>query len=207
VGWFGFNAGSSVASNFETARALTVTQVAAASGALAWMFIEAIHHYKATSLGLCSGILAGLVVITPAAGVVTPLGAMALGIIASFVCYYTVLAKNKLGYDDSLDVFGIHGTAGVLGALLLAFFIRQPWMADAIAKAHEKNLGDWNVWRQLAVQATAVGIAIGYSAIGSIILLVIVQKTVGMRLDPVRESAGLDHSLHGEAGYGLLNLN
>ena len=207
VGWFGFNAGSSTASNFETARALTVTQVAAASGALAWMLIEALHHSKATSLGLCSGILAGLVVITPAAGVVTPMGALSLGIIASSVCYYCVLAKNKLGYDDSLDVFGIHGIAGMLGATLLAFFIRQPWMAEAITKAHQKNLGEWNVWRQCGVQLTAVAIAIGYSAVGSLILLFIVQKGVGLRLDPVRESAGLDHSLHGEAGYGLLNLN
>jgi len=207
VGWFGFNAGSSVASNFDTARALTVTQVAAASGALAWMIIEGIHHKKATSLGLCSGILAGLVVITPAAGVVTPMGALALGVIASLVCYYTVLAKNKLGYDDSLDVFGIHGTAGILGALLLSFFIRHQWMNDAITAAHTRNLGEWNSFRQLGVQATAVAIAIAYSAVVSIILLVIVQKIFGLRLDPTRESAGMDHSLHGEAGYGLLNLN
>jgi Amt family ammonium transporter len=207
VGWFGFNAGSSVASNFDTARALTVTQVAAASGALAWMLIEAAQHQKATSLGLCSGILAGLVVITPAAGVVTPLGAIALGSIASLVCYYAVLAKNHLGYDDSLDVFGIHGTAGILGAILLTFFIRHPWMADAIAKGHDKNLGDWNTWRQLRVQATAVAIAISYSGVVSIVLLVAVEKFAGLRLKPAHETAGLDHSLHGEAGYGLLNLN
>jgi len=207
VGWFGFNAGSSVASNFDTARALTVTQVAAASGALSWMLIEGVQHQKATSLGLCSGILAGLVAITPAAGVVTPLGAIALGFIASVVCYYTVLMKNHLGYDDSLDVFGIHGIAGILGAILLTFFIRQPWMSDAIAKAHAKGLGDWNIWRQLRVQLMAVGIAIVYAAGGSIILLVLVQKLVGLRMEPSRESAGMDHSLHGEAGYGLLNLN
>lgn len=207
VGWFGFNAGSAVASNFDTARALTVTQVAAAAGALMWMLIEAIHHQKATSLGLCSGILAGLVVITPAAGVVTPPGALALGIIASLVCYYTVLMKNKLGYDDSLDVFGIHGVAGILGAILLSFFIRAPWMADAIAKAHAKGLGDWNMWRQAGVQGTAVAVALVYAGAGSIILLILVQKTVGLRLKPKSESAGMDHTLHGESGYGLLNLN
>jgi len=207
VGWFGFNAGSSVASGFDTARALAVTQVAAASGALAWMLLEGVHHHKATSLGLCSGILAGLVVITPAAGVVEPLGALALGAVASLICYYMVLAKNWFGYDDSLDVFGIHGSAGILGAVLLSFFIRPAWMASAIAAAQQQGMPGWGMWHQAGVQVTAVAASVGYSAVMSIILLFVIQKTVGLRLDPVKESAGLDHSLHGEAGYGLLNLN
>lgn len=206
VGWFGFNAGSSVASNIDTARALTVTQVAAATGALAWILIEAVHHQKATSLGLCSGILAGLVAITPAAGVVQVPGAMTLGALASVVCYLAVLAKSKLGYDDSLDVFGIHGVAGICGALMLSFFIRSPWMEDARRLAMENNLGDWGVMKQFFVQLKAVGIAIAYSAVGSIVLIVLVDKTIGLKLDPIREGAGLDHSLHGEHGYGLLNL-
>lgn len=203
VGWFGFNAGSSLASGLLTAQALAVTQVAAAAGAVAWMLIEAIKHGKATSLGLASGILAGLVAITPAAGVVQIPGAIALGFIASFVCFIAIGIKNKLGYDDSLDVFGIHGVAGIAGALLLTFFIRPSWMADAAEVAG----GSWTVMQQFTVQLTAVGISIIYCAIMTLILVVLVQKTVGFRINREDEMAGMDHSLHLEHGYGLLNLN
>jgi Amt family ammonium transporter len=202
VGWFGFNAGSSVGSNFETARALTVTQAAAATAALAWVIIEAIHHRKATSLGLCSGILAGLVAITPAAGVVGVAGAMALGAIASLICYFTVIAKTRLGYDDSLDVFGIHGIAGIFGAIGLSFFLRHDNAVDLAARFGPH----WSVGHQFVVQASAVGVAVAYSAVASIVLVILVDKTLGFRLDPVRESAGMDHALHGEHGYGLMNL-
>jgi len=202
VGWFGFNAGSSLGSNFETARALTVTQAAAATAALVWVIIEAIHHRKATSLGLCSGILAGLVAITPAAGVVGVSGAMALGALASLLCYFTVIAKTRLGYDDSLDVFGIHGVAGIFGALALSLFLRHENAID-LANRFGPN---WSVGHQLGVQAMAVGIAAAYAAIVTIVLVVLVDKTLGFRLDPVRENAGMDHALHGEHGYGLLNL-
>ncbi len=202
VGWFGFNAGSSVNSNIDTARALTVTQVAAAGGALAWMVIEAMHHRKATSLGLCSGILAGLVVITPAAGVVNVAGALALSVAASAVCYLAVLLKSKLGYDDSLDVFGIHGVAAMLGAVGLSFFIRHATAAEFLAKDPS-----WTIWKQLGVQAASVAIASGYAALVSIVLLVIVEKLIGFRMDSTREMAGMDHALHGESGYGLLSLD
>jgi Amt family ammonium transporter len=193
VGWFGFNAGSSVSSGLKTAQALTMTQVAAASGALAWMLIGAIHHRKATSLGCCSGILAGLVAITPAAGDVLPWGALLLGIVASLICYYAVLLKTRLGYDDSLDVFGIHGVAGIVGALGLTFMMRE----------QEGR----TIMSQLPHQAAGVGLAIVVSAVLTWLLLVIVDKTVGLRLPPRQELAGMDHSLHGEYGYGLLNLN
>jgi ammonium transporter, Amt family len=195
VGWFGFNAGSSVASGLQTAQALTVTQIAAAAGALTWMLIEAIIHRKATSLGLVSGILAGLVAITPAAGHVHPCGALFLGIIAAIICYFAVLAKTRLGYDDSLDVFGIHGIAGIVGALLLTFFIR-----DSMQPAHGLGTQFW-------YQIKGVVLSIVYSGVVTLILLVLVDKTLGLRLDPTREHAGLDHSLHGEHGYGLLNLS
>jgi Amt family ammonium transporter len=202
VGWFGFNAGSSINSNFETARALAVTQAAAATAALAWVIIEAIHHQKATSLGLCSGILAGLVVITPAAGVVSVSGAMGLGALASLICYFSVILKTSLGYDDSLDVFGIHGVAGIFGAVGLSFFLRRQ-NAEALAAHFGPN---WSVMHQFFVQATAVAIAVAYAAAVSIVLVVLVEKTLGFRLDTVRENAGMDHSLHGEHGYGLINL-
>jgi Amt family ammonium transporter len=205
VGWFGFNAGSSVSSGLDTARALTVTQVAAASGAVAWMLIEALKHGKATSLGFVSGILAGLVAITPAAGVVQVSGAIALGFIASFICFAAIMVKNKLGYDDSLDVFGIHGIAGISGAILLTFFIRPSWFAAA-AQTVAAN-GSWTIFDQLKVQLTAVGITIAFSAVASLLLVVLVDKTVGFRLDKDNEMAGLDHSEHSEHGYGLINPN
>jgi len=203
VGWFGFNAGSSVSSDLATARALTVTQVAAASGALMWMLLEGMKHGKVTSLGLASGILAGLVVITPAAGVVQVKGAIVLGLVAPLVCYGAIQLKSKLGYDDTLDVFGIHGVAGIAGALGLSFFIRQSWMNEAAEAAG----GSWTVLQQLGVQAAAVAVTIIYSVIITLIITVFVDKIFGFRVSKKEEMEGLDHSLHGEHGYGLINLN
>jgi Amt family ammonium transporter len=201
VGWFGFNAGSAVSSNLVTAQALTVTQIAAASGALAWIIIEAFHHNKATSLGVASGILAGLVAITPAAGVVRPGGAIVLGMLASCVCYLAILIKNKAGYDDSLDVFGIHGMGGIVGAIGLTFFIRESWM-EAAAKSIG---GSWTMMQQLGVQASAVLLTLIFAGLMSFVLIFIVEKTVGFRMKESDEMAGLDHSMHGEHGYGLIN--
>ena len=203
VGWFGFNAGSSITSGLSTAQALTVTQVAAAAGALSWMVIEGIHQGKATALGFVSGILAGLVAITPAAGVVQPAGALVLGVAASLLCYYAIILKNKLGYDDSLDAFGIHGVGGIVGAILLTFFIRNSWMEEAAASAE----GGWSVMEQLGVQIIAVLIAISYAAIMTLILLWILNKTMRLRPSPQIEMRGLDNAYHGERGYGMLNPN
>ncbi len=125
---------------------------------MAWMIIEGIHRGKATALGFASGILAGLVAVTPAAGVVQPGGALILGALASLVCYFAILGKNKLGYDDSLDAFGLHGVGGIVGALALVFFIRPSWMAEASEAAG----GSWSIWQQFGVQAAAVGIAIAF---------------------------------------------
>jgi Amt family ammonium transporter len=201
VGWFGFNAGSSVSSGLLTAQALTATQAAAAAGAMAWIIIEAVHQGKATALGFASGILAGLVAVTPAAGVVQPAGAMALGVIAALFCYFAILLKNRLGYDDSLDAFGIHGIGGITGSLLLVFFIRKSWMHSAAEAAG----GSWTIWQQFGVQAVAVSIAIAYAAILTFIIIFIVNKLVGFRASTEAEMQGLDHSYHGEQGYGLLN--
>jgi ammonium transporter, Amt family len=201
VGWFGFNAGSSISSGLSTAQALTATQVAAATGALTWIIIESFHQGKATALGFASGILAGLVAVTPAAGVVQPWGAMSLGIIASLLCYMAIQLKNKLGYDDSLDAFGIHGVGGIAGALFLTFFIRKSWMNEAAA-AHG---GSWTIWNQLGVQALAVAIAILFAAGMTFIIIYLLDKVVKFRSTEDDEMAGLDRSYHGERGYGMLN--
>jgi Amt family ammonium transporter len=201
VGWFGFNAGSSISSGLSTAQALTATQAAAAAGALSWIIIESLHQGKATALGFASGILAGLVAVTPAAGVVQPYGAMILGVIASLVCYMAIQAKNRLGYDDSLDAFGIHGVGGIVGALFLTFFIRKSWMADAVVAAG----GTWTVWNQLGIQALAVLIAIVFAGGMTLLILWTINKFVKFKSSEEDEMAGLDRSYHGERGYGMLN--
>ncbi|MEW6594239.1 MAG: ammonium transporter [Thermodesulfobacteriota bacterium] len=201
VGWFGFNAGSTVQSGLDTARALTMTQVSAASGALTWLVIEALVFRKATSLGFVSGILAGLVVITPAAGVVQPAGALTLGALSSFVCYYALQLKLKLGYDDSLDCFGIHGVGSGLGVLLLSFFIRDSWMAKASLAAGRT----WTVLDQLQVQFLGMGATIALAATATIIICHLVEKSIGFRIGEQGEMVGLDQSLHGESGYGLVH--
>ena len=201
VGWFGFNAGSSVSSGLSTAQALTATQVAAATGALTWILIESFHQGKATALGFASGILAGLVAVTPAAGVVQPYGAMILGILASLICYMAIQAKNRLGYDDSLDAFGIHGVGGITGALFLTFFIRRSWMEEAAAA----NGGSWTLWNQLGVQSLAVIIAIAFSAAMTFLIIYFLNKFIKFKSAEEDEMAGLDRSYHGERGYGMLN--
>ncbi len=199
VGWFGFNAGSTVQSGLETARALTMTQVSAASGALTWMIIEGFVFRKVTSLGFVSGILAGLVVITPAAGVVQPYGAILLGAASSIICYCALNAKFKLGYDDSLDCFGIHGVGSGLGILLLSFFIRDSWMVAA-----NQSIAGWTVWQQLLVQLKGLGATIALAAVGTAIICVVIGKTIGFRIHEQGEFDGLDQSLHSENGYGLI---
>jgi Amt family ammonium transporter len=200
VGWFGFNAGSTVQSGLSTARALTMTQASAASGAMTWMVIEALTYRKVTTLGFVSGILAGLVAITPAAGVVQPYGAIILGALSSIACFFALNAKFKIGYDDSLDCFGIHGVGSGLGVLLLSFFIRDSWMAAA-----EKSVAGWTVWDQLLVQFKGLGSTIVLAALGTLIICVLVEKTIGFRIDVQGELDGLDQSMHSETGYGLMS--
>jgi len=192
VGWFGFNAGSQVSSGLATAQALTMTQIAAASGALSWILIEGIVHRKATALGLVSGILAGLVAITPAAGDVLPVGAIVLGGCASVLCYLAIMMKNKFGYDDTLDVFGIHGVAGIVGAIGLTFFLR--------------STPDHGFVTQLWYQCKGVLVSCATSASLTLVLLVLVNKTIGLRMEEGDEQAGMDQSLHGERGYDLTGV-
>lgn len=189
IGWFGFNAGSAVSANATAVQALTVTQIAAAAGAVGWMLIEMFQYGKATALGLVSGIVAGLVAITPAAGTVTPAWALVFGLGASVLCYCMVVLKSKLGYDDSLDVFGIHGMGGIFGALLVGFAAT--------------DLGGMS---QFVVQLKSVAIAIGLSAAGTALLAWFIERTIGFRVTEEEEGMGLDYSQHGEVGYGLTHL-
>lgn len=197
VGWFGFNAGSTVSASMDTARALTMTQISAAAGAMTWMLIEAFAFRKVTALGFASGILAGLVVITPAAMVVTPIGSLCLGAISAVACYVALIAKDKFGYDDSLDCFGIHGVGSGLGVILLVFFMRSAFV----------EIGGITIGGQLTAQLIGMGVTIVLAAVMTAILTVVLEKTVGFRLSLEDEKAGLDSSVHGEQGYGLLNLN
>ncbi len=199
VGWFGFNAGSTLGSGLDTARALTMTQISAASGALAWLVIESWIYKKATALGFVSGILAGLVVITPAAGVVLPGGALILGALSSCLCYWVLTLKTRLGFDDSLDCFGIHGVGSGLGILMLSFFIRGSWMAEASAIQGRA----WSSLDQFLVQLTGLGVTILLAGSVTLILCVGIEKTIGFRIDAESEMIGLDQTLHGETGYGL----
>jgi len=206
VGWFGFNSGSFVQSNLDTGRALAMTQIAAAAAALIWVLIESLHLKKATSLGMASGIIAGLVAITPAAGAVTTIGAMGLGAAGAAGAYLAIMIKNKLGYDDSLDVFGIHGVAGIIGAIGLMFFLRADTIVDLKAAYAEDGLV-WTTAVQFKHQLVGVALAIGVSGVMTAIIVVLIDKTVGLKLSDRDQQAGMDHALHGEHGYGLLNLN
>jgi len=194
VGWFGFNAGSSIDAGLDTAQALTVTQIAAGTGAITWMIIELIKYGKSTGLGFASGILAGLVAITPAAGVVKPYGAIALGILASMICFFAIQIKSKFKYDDSLDAFGIHGIGGIVGSIFLTFFMRG-------------NHSITEIFMQLKIQSLAVILAIMYAAVVTLLIIWILDKISPIRSSEKEEMQGLDTSYHGEKGYGMLNVN
>lgn len=197
VGWFGFNAGSTLQSGLDSARALAMTQISAATGALVWLSIEGFLYKKASALGFASGTLAGLVVITPAAAVVQPMGAMVLGSASAIVCFYALQLKIKLGYDDTLDCFGIHGVGSGLGVLLLSFFIRESWLASASEAAGRT----WTLFDQFLIQLKGMGVTILLAGTVTFIICIIVDKTVGFRLDQEKEFIGMDQALHGERGY------
>jgi Amt family ammonium transporter len=196
-GWFGFNAGSAVASNALASVALLNTNVATAVAALSWMFVEWLHAKKPTVLGLASGAIAGLVAITPAAGFVNVIGAIIIGLVAGVVPYFAVaVLKHKLGYDDALDVFGIHGVAGILGAILTGVF------ADPSINEAGKGLLYGNPG-QVLIQALSVVVTIIYDAIATLVILMVVKALTGLRVSPEEEISGLDSSQHREKAYNL----
>jgi Amt family ammonium transporter len=190
-GWFGFNAGSASLSDGRAALALVNTHFAAAAGALTWCIVEGARIKKATMLGVASGLVAGLVAITPAAGYVTPMAALLIGVAAGGICYGAVLVKSRLGYDDALDAFGVHGVGGATGALLTGVFARG---------IYNNDLGGGLTL--LGKQATAVGAAAAWSAVVTFVLLKGIDLVVGLRVDVEAEHDGLDGALHGESAYG-----
>lgn len=191
-GWYGFNAGSALAANGTAALAFTTTTVAPAAGGLAWMFAEWIHAGKPSALGFASGVVAGLVAITPAAGFVSPAWALVIGIGAGIICYLAVLMKAKLKYDDSLDAFGIHGVGGAFGAIATGAF--------ATVGATGLIMGNMG---QFVSQLIAVGAAGAYAFIVTCILAFVLDKTIGLRVDKEDEIMGLDQTQHSESGYNL----
>ncbi|NKE69313.1 ammonium transporter [Nitrospiraceae bacterium HYJII51-Mn-bac16s-1-B09] len=197
-GWFGFNAGSAVASGALATSAFVVTNTAAAAAALTWMFVEWSHRGKPTVLGAVSGAVAGLVAITPASGFVGPISALLIGIGGGFVCYFgAVILKNKLGYDDSLDAFGVHGLGGTFGALATGIFASK-----AINAAGADGLLYGNA-KQLLIQAISVVATWVFAFVMTMILLKILDATMGLRVTKEKEITGLDMSEHGESGYNL----
>jgi Amt family ammonium transporter len=194
VGWFGFNAGSATAANGSAGMAMTVTQIATATAALSWMFAEWIVKGKPSVLGIVSGAVAGLVAITPASGFVDPRGALIIGIAAGVICYWgTTGLKHMFGYDDSLDAFGVHGVGGTVGAILTGV-LAVAWVGGE----GKSGLIDGNP-HQVIVQLYAIAVVVVYDVIVSLILLKLVDLTIGLRVDSEVEREGLDLAIHGEA--------
>ncbi|MEN2994161.1 MAG: ammonium transporter [Thermodesulfovibrio sp.] len=196
-GWFGFNAGSALASNGLAAQAFINTNTATAVAALAWMFTEWAVTKKPTVLGIASGMIAGLVAITPAAGFVNIIGSVVIGILAGFICYFSVTSlKPKLGYDDALDVFGIHGVAGIIGAIMTGIFA-NPSINEAGKGLLYGNPG------QLWIQTGAVLITIVYTCIMTVLIFLMIKILMNIRVTEEEEIAGLDSSQHSEKAYNL----
>lgn len=205
VGWFGFNAGSALGSGSLAASAFVATHFGAAAAACGWLLAEWLQHGKPSILGGISGAVAGLVAITPASGFVKPMPALAIGFIAGLVCYYMVVkVKSMLGYDDSLDAFGVHGAGGTLGALLTGVFATMEinGLKDAAGNVIPTGLLEGN-GGQLVNQLIGTAIAWGIAIVGTFIILKVVDAITGLRVSPEDEIAGLDLSQHGEEGYNL----
>ncbi len=194
-GWFGFNAGSALSAGQVSTSAFVATHIAAAAATLSWVFAEWIHRGKPTVLGAASGCVAGLVGITPAAGFVTPLPAIALGLGAGVICYSAVMLKGKIGYDDSLDVVGVHCVGGTFGALVTGL------IATTAVNAGGANGLFYGNPKQLGVQVIAVGVTLVYSFVVTFLLLKVMDMTMGLRVTGEDEVMGLDLTQHGEAGY------
>lgn len=196
-GWFGFNAGSSLAINDIAVNAFLVTHLAAATGMLGWMGAEYLKNKRSTSLGAACGLVAGLVAITPASGYVDAKASLLIGLIAGVACYYAIQLKHKLGYDDALDVVGVHGVGGLLGALLTGVFA-----STAVNPAVEASLKDGRMGL-IIKQVIGIGAVGGYALVLTFVLAKLLHATVGLRVAEGHEADGLDSALHGEIGYSI----
>ena len=196
VGWFGFNAGSELAADGTAGMAMLVTQISTATAAIAWMFVEWAKHGKPSVLGIVTGAVAGLVAITPASGTAGPIGALVIGLVSGVVCFWGATSlKAQLGYDDSLDAFGVHGIGGIVGALLTGIFAAESLGGAGLAKA--------NIGMQVWAQFLSIVVTIVWSGVLSFIILKIVDATIGLRVEEDEERQGLDLSQHNERGYNL----
>lgn len=197
VGWFGFNAGSAVAANGGAGMAMLVTQIATATAAISWMFAEWIIHKKPSVLGIATGAVAGLVAITPASGSCGPVGALVIGAAAGVICFFAATKlKQALGYDDSLDVFGVHGIGGIVGALLTGVFAASSLGGAGLAEGV-------TIASQVGKQFMGVLVTIAFSGIGTYVLLKLTGVIVPLRVSSDEETEGLDIALHNERGYNL----
>ena len=195
IGWFGFNAGSAAAANGTAGMAMLVTQIATAAAALGWMFAEWITHGKPSALGIASGVVAGLVAVTPAAGTCGPMGAIILGLAAGVICFFAATTlKRAIGYDDSLDAFGVHAVGGIVGALLTGVFA-----APALGGFGTVT----DIGAQLFIQFKGVAFTIVYTGIVSFVILKVLDLVIGLRVTEEEETVGLDLALHNERGYNL----
>ena len=195
VGWYGFNGGSALGANGAAAMAITVTQISASTAALTWMAIEWFKHGKPSVLGIATGAIAGLAAITPAAGVVGPFGGLMIGLASGILCFLaSTTLKAKLGYDDSLDVFGVHGVGGFVGTILAGVF------GAAVLGGNQEGL---QIGSQIGVQLFAALITAAWAGLASFGLLKLTDALVGLRVTQEDESTGLDLALHEERGYNL----
>ena len=197
VGWFGFNAGSGLAANGVSGMAMVVTQISTAAAALTWMFLEWRSHGKPSALGLVSGAVAGLGAITPASGFVGPMGAFVIGITSGLACYFAVVrVKTALGFDDSLDVFGVHGVGGTIGVLLAGVFVADRFGGAGLAEGV-------SMASQVGTQVIGIGVTIVYCGVVSFIILKVLDNVIGLRVSEQEEQEGLDIVCHDEQGYTL----
>lgn len=194
VGWFGFNGGSALGANGAAANAIVLTQISAATATLMWMCIEWLKYGRPSMLGAATGAIAGLAAITPASGTVGPVGALVIGAVSGLVCWWASTSmKRRLGYDDSLDVFGVHGVGGLLGTILLGVFM-APGLGGSGAE-------DFSIGKQVGVQSLAAVVTAVYSIIVSFALLKVIGAVIGLRVSQSEENQGMDMSTHGEAAY------
>ncbi|HAK89752.1 MAG: ammonia channel protein [Nitrospirae bacterium GWC2_46_6] len=196
-GWFGFNAGSALSSGALSATTFVATHISAVAATLIWVIIEWIHRGKPTMFGAATGSIAGLATITPASGFVGPMPALLIGLAAGAVCYIALNMKNRLGYDDSLDAFGVHGVGGILGTLAAGLFAQKlinPSGADGLFFGNPKLF---------MTQAIAIAVTAVYSFVVTVVVLKLIDKTIGLRIDDESEVVGLDISQHGESGYTM----